>query len=82
MGQVMECGHAAQSPSGCVICDCAKVAAQPDLAGRKAKCTYHAAARTKYKCAKESISSASLAFFKHDADAEFDSYYCGCWGWD
>lgn len=82
MGQVMKCGHAAQSAEGCVICDCVDVAPQPDLTGRRARCVYHAAPHTKYECAKERDSDRGMGFFKYNPDGEFDSYYCGCWGWD
>jgi hypothetical protein len=82
MALVMECGHTAQSDSGCVICNCSKAAEQPDLTGRKAKCCYSGASTTKYKCAKEADSSTGLGFFKHKPDQDYDEYYCGCWGWD
>lgn len=81
--EIMECGHAAQSPGVCVICSCKEVAQeQPDLTGRKAKCHYAHAGRCKYECAKETDSAFTLAFFKHQPEQEYDSYYCGCWGWD
>lgn len=27
-------------------------------------------------------SSASLPFFKHQPEKEYDQHFCGCWGWD
>lgn len=46
---------------------------QPDLTGRMAKCEY---------CKRTKPSSTELAFFSHHPDIEYDSYYCGCRGWD
>lgn len=85
---MMQCGHAANSEfeiNGvkhpcCVICfngvgsPAAKIASeQPDLTGRMARCG---------TTCKEVPSSPNLAFFKHQPDRDFDSYYCGCRGWD
>lgn len=33
-------------------------------------------------CKCETESSPSLAFFKSQPEKEFDSYYCGCMGWE
>jgi len=46
---------------------------QPDLTGRKAKCSY---------CDKVRDSSFDLPFFSYQPDKEFDNFYCGCMGWD
>lgn len=83
VGITMACGCAASGTlkRGCqpalVACGlhgCTEVAEQaPDLAGRKARCTYGG---------NEVPSSTSLAFFKHRPDRECDEYYCGCFGWD
>jgi len=48
----------------------------PDLKGRTAKCG----------CGRKEDSvkslAGSLAFFEHQPEREFDSFYCGCRGWD
>jgi hypothetical protein len=59
----------------CVIHDCDDVANEvPDLSERVATCY----------CGRERASSEAgmLAFFSHRPNAEKDSYYCGCRGWD
>lgn len=82
MAAMMKCGHAAQGVNGhgepvCVSCagivpGANEIASAPNLEGRKAKC-----------CSREPVaSSVNLAFFGHDPSKEFDSYYCGCKGWD
>jgi len=84
MHPIMECGHAAnaidsQGRPVCVICALIrdgwnKVAdPQPDLSGRQAQCAM---------CGKVAPSDGELAFFEYRPDEEFDSYYCGCEGWD
>ena len=83
VGILMSCGCAAQGtltrpgqPAlvGCLIHDCTDVAtAEPDLTGRKARCSYGGA---------EVASSTRLAFFEHRPNEPFDKYYCGCFGWD
>ena len=83
MTTMMKCGHAANATRGgkpvCVICYGISPGADevdespPDLTGRVAKCT---------SCSRTAPSRTSLAFFAHRPDAEMDSYYCGCWGWD
>lgn len=81
---MMECGHAANAtgPEGnpvCVICfgirdGATKIAEQqPELEGRRAKCPY---------CTREADSSPSMPFFRHQPEQEFDSFYCGCRGWN
>lgn len=74
---MMKCGHTANAVSGgkpiCVICGCTEIAEQPNLKGRKARCSY---------CDRECDSSTALPFFEHKPESEFDEYYCGCWGWD
>lgn len=82
---MMKCGCAGQAdrvmPDGtrkpsCITHSCDEIAPiQPNLVGRKAKCSYG--------CVKTiTDSSLDLAFFEHKPDAEFDRYYCGCYGWD
>ena len=43
------------------------------LEGRIAKCM---------DCGERVSSAPSLPFFWYRPDKEFDSYYCGCYGWD
>jgi len=43
---------------------------------RKARCTYFRG------CGGEQPSANPLPFFRPRPDAKFDSYYCGCYGWD
>lgn len=85
---MMKCGHSAnavQPNNGnkpvCVICFGNPKALEiddnpPDLSSRMAKCDY--------RCGNTRPSSEfqKLAFFSHRPDREFDSYYCGCMGWD
>ncbi len=40
---------------------------------RRAKCI---------QCALKTESNSGLAFFESKPEKEFDSYYCGCYGWD
>lgn len=49
----------------------------PDLMDRKAVCTQH-----KFTPKKVVDSVITLPFFQYRPDMQFDSYYCGCWGWD
>lgn len=57
----------------CVTHNCTELAPDPDLTGRRAKCPY---------CKNTRESSTTLPFFQYRAEAELDSYYCGCRGWD
>jgi hypothetical protein len=81
---MMKCGHAANSTSNgkpaCVICAGIKPGwneidtEAPSLEGRKARCG---------QCQHiVNSNSDKLAFFEHRPEREFDSYYCGCRGWD
>lgn len=78
--RLMKCGHLGygQTSDGracCAICDCDEVADESsakDLTNRKARC---------YCCGKVVNSSYSLPFF-HTSETEYDTYYCGCGGWD
>lgn len=93
---LMKCGCRAQGYTGkagdrkpiCIIHDCTEVAdEQPDLTGRKARCSYYGCGvkygnRKDGKCHSEVDSSIGLPFFEYRPDAEYDKYYCGCWGWD
>lgn len=74
----MKCGHTpnVHGEPFCVICLQDELMKEPvDLTGRKARCTYGC---------QESIvdSRENLAFFKHQKDLKYDSYYCGCFGWN
>jgi hypothetical protein len=87
---MMQCGHRANAtqtqPDGsklnvCVICIGDPGAdrvmeEEPDLTGRIARCAYIRS------CKSEKPSTDKLAFFEHKPGAEFDTYYCGCMGWD
>ena len=44
-----------------------------ELDGRKAKCAM---------CGREKDSDYNLPFFEYRPNEEYDSYYCGCIGWD
>ncbi len=76
---LMKCGHIANGTTMdgkpyCVICNCYDVSNEkPNLENRKAKCKM---------CGKEVESDYSLPFFESKPDKDYDSYYCGCGGWD
>lgn len=80
---MMKCGHAANATNGegkpvCVICigikpGAIEVDTTPSLAGRQAQCVYD-----KTICPSDS----ELPFFESTPDKPFDSFYCGCRGWD
>jgi hypothetical protein len=86
---LMKCGHRSQTEKDgnpiCLICigihEGATIVDESvtdeTLKGRKARCSYYGS-----KCHSEEPSSLSLAFFSHRPDKEYDSYYCGCYGWD
>ena len=57
----------------CVTHGCSEIAPDPDLTGRQARCPY---------CKKVRDSSVDLPFFSMRDDQPFDSFYCGCRGWD
>lgn len=74
---MLKCGHTANAVDGegkpaCAICGCTEKGEEPFLAIRKARC----------ECGKIVSSKMTLPFFRHCPDKEYDSYYCGCWGWD
>ncbi|HSW91511.1 MAG TPA: hypothetical protein VLG09_02605 [Candidatus Saccharimonadales bacterium] len=79
---LMGCGHVANATKEgdpvCVICygiipGADNVVDMPDFNYRIAKCTY---------CRKEATSNSKLPFFGYDPEKVYDSYYCGCKGWD
>ena len=84
MGEVMmRCGHKANATHYgkpvCVICfgltPDAEIVADtvPDLTGRRARCIY---------CDNVQDSNINLPLFEHRPNCKYDSYYCGCRGWD
>lgn len=83
---VMKCGHTsnAKNESGeiiCGICDCKEVLSicQDDiLKGRRAVCCQHKDGKPNTPIP----SRWDLPFFRYRPDAEYDNYYCGCYGWD
>lgn len=66
----------------------------PELSGRKARCSYYGSiprgrnhegppgCNRGERCLCEKPSAPELPFFRHTPEEEFDSFYCGCWGWD
>lgn len=81
MEYLMKCGHVNNAECNgkpcCVICGCVEVEREVQgtdgLTGRFAKCS---------DCSSKVPSKWSLPFFSYSPDEEFDSYYCGCYGWD
>ena len=75
---IMKCGCIANATMNkkpyCFTHDCDQVEKIfPDLSNRIAKC---------YMCNNHEKSSESLAFFRYLPNNDFDSYYCGCGGWE
>lgn len=76
-------------PGSSVIAD-----PQPDMVGWKARCTYFGTIpkgrnhESNYGCKRGQIcdceqdSRPDLPFFQRKPAEEFDSFFCGCWGWD
>lgn len=66
----------------------------PDLSQRKARCSYFGivadgrnsesnyGSKKRRKCTAEQPSGTDLPFFSYQPNKDFDSFYCGCWGWD
>lgn len=52
---------------------CDNWTADERLDGRMAKCS---------DCGKIEPSKPSMPFFSYREDKEYDSFYCGCFGWD
>lgn len=59
----------------CIVHDCFDVAEYnlELIKKRTAKCEY---------CKKKVESNLDLPFFEYKPEYDFDSYYCGCRGWD
>lgn len=78
---LMKCGHIAQgynTETGkpfCVICNCSEVGDKDtvDLKSRIARCN---------TCGFETPSSFKLPFFCYAPEKAYDTYYCGCKGWN
>ncbi len=76
---LMKCGHIANAYDKdnkpcCAICNCFEIAeSKPNIQGRKAKCR---------QCGRITDSDYNLPFFEYRKNSEYDSYYCGCYGWD
>lgn len=69
----------------CITHQCTEpMESEPDLTGRKARCSYFGkrSIRSGKKCESEVDSSTKLAFFKHCPQKDHDEFYCGCFGWD
>jgi len=76
----MKCGcvSSANTPQGepvCIVHNCFEIAEYNlnMLKKRKAKCDY---------CKNKKQSALDLPFFEYKPEFDFDSYYCGCRGWD
>lgn len=80
----MTCGHTANSKIWynneqhpyCAICGCSTTLNdfnKVDFTKRKMKCS---------QCGLTRTSIPTEAFFKYQPDKEYDSFYCGCDGWD
>ena len=57
----------------CPIHDCCEIVEPPNLDGRYARCPH---------CGTVKGSKLELPFFAYESDRMYDSYYCGCRGWD
>ena len=53
-----------------------------DLTGRMAKCAYSTTRSGNLHNPETVKSGFGLAFFEYKPDKDFDTYYCGCHGWD
>lgn len=82
---MMKCGHASNMKDKhgnviCGICNCKEVLGECNddaLKGRRAICNQH-----KNGVPTPVPSSWQLPFFKYRPEAEYDTYYCGCYGWE
>jgi len=83
MPVMMKCGHTANANQAgkpvCAICYGIRPGANevenelPSLDGRTACCP---------DCGKKTTSNFNLPFFSYQPNQQYDSYYCGCYGWD
>lgn len=88
---LMECGHVASAHDTAGHPYCAaclgiyrgahvvvkQVEGTEGLEGRKAQCYGHKGGEIKLVDSKW-----GLPFFRYMPHEQYDSYYCGCWGWD
>ena len=81
---LMKCGHVANAKDEngvimCGICDCKEIQCEchgdEGLENRLASCRHCSGGAP-------GPSKWNLPFFKYQPDKPFDSYYCGCYGWD
>ena len=86
MEYLMKCGHVAngkneQGQDVCTICRCSEIVTActgtKGLEGRFALCSQHkgivnAPVPSKWE----------LPLFQYRPNEKYDTYYCGCWGWD
>lgn len=76
--KLLKCGHEPNATSNgkpcCAICNCFEFAEnEPDLTGRWARCS---------DCGRIEPSRLNLFFFVYKPNCKYDSFYCGCKGWD
>lgn len=88
---LLKCGHVSNAERindngtktpWCVICNCGEIVKTVEdnegLKDRKAKCSHH-----KFGCDGGITDSKwNLPFFEYKPTELYDSYYCGCWGWE
>ena len=97
MATMMKCGHAANSTTtiegekrpACAICAGISGGANlivdevgPDLSKRQARCGYATSSRCEGTIIPSEQARDKQAFFEYRPDREFDSFYCGCFGWN
>ena len=77
---IMECGHIENAKTldnkpFCAICSC-------DVVAKEINDTNKTQKFAKCHCGKIKESSPYLPFFKEQPNSKYDSFYCGCDGWD
>lgn len=86
MAYLMKCNHVSNAwtddnQPACVICNCTEVIRKckgtEGLEGRKARCSDHKGGGERLADSKW-----ELPFFEYKPNEKYDTYYCGCWGWD
>lgn len=74
MENLFKCGHSIMGNGiSCPMCGCSEKIDCDSLVGRKAKCS---------QCGDIVDSNYDLPFFFYAKDKPYDSYYCGCKGFD
>ncbi len=86
MEYLMKCGHIANAKNEtgdpiCGICDCTEIVSEcsgtKGLEDRRALCCQHkGVVNTPVQSRWE------LPFFEYRPNEKYDTYYCGCYGWD